>query len=202
MCNNKFFLIGAFFLLASFATGAQGFTSQPSGRGNYAFVAYASGGAGIFASKKGAPAYLQPEVSRMSPVTTLRILWHPDHLLRAGLESGYVTFYSYKLKDTAGNSGRISLNAVPVLLEWSMAVTKHFNIFAGSGAYLLNTKLDYFGKTTATKFSVGWMAAASYIFPLSTNTGLGVEAKWLYAAETSNGSVCLQLQYVWKFLKW
>ncbi len=83
-----------------------------------------------------------------------------------------------------------------------MSITKRLNIFAGSGAYILDTRLNYAGKTSSYKFSVGWMAAASYIQPLSQNTGLGAEAKWLYAAETSKGSLGLQLQFVWKFLKW
>lgn len=83
-----------------------------------------------------------------------------------------------------------------------MSLKKHFNIFAGSGLYFLNTKLDYEGKVSSKKVSVGWMAAASYIIPLGTQTGLGTEVKWLYAAETSNGSVCAQLQLVWRFLRW
>ena len=189
-------------LLAGLVQGQEVFTSQPARHGQYALVAYINGGAGYFISHEGAPAYLHPRVSRVRPVSTVRILWHPDHLLKTGLETGLVKFYSYKFTDSAGNKGKIQLQAVPILLVWSMSVTRHFNIFAGSGAYFLDTKLDYGTKSKATKFSVGWMAAASYIFPLSKNTGLGTEAKWLYAAETSKGSLCLQAQFVWKFLKW
>jgi hypothetical protein len=83
-----------------------------------------------------------------------------------------------------------------------MAVTKRLNLFAGSGVYFLRTNLDYRGKTTADKLSIGWMAAASYIYPLSANVGLGSELKWMNASETSNGIVSLQLQLVWKFLNW
>ncbi len=178
------------------------FTSRPTGRGDYSLVAYIGGGMGYYASRNGAPAYLQPSVQRWNPVGTLRILWHPDHLLKAGLETGYVTFYQYDLKDSAGKTGKIALNATPILLEWSMSLKKHFNIFAGSGLYFLNTRLNYEGKVSSNKLSVGWMAAASYIIPLGTQTGLGTEVKWLYAAETSNGSVCAQLQLVWRFLRW
>lgn len=203
MYNLKTILI----ILLSILTGMtcycqEEFTSLPSGRGQYALVAYISEGPGFFASRKGTPDYLHPAPSKINPVSTIRILWFPDHLLKAGLESGYMTFYSYGISDSAGNKGTIALDAVPLLLEWSMSVTRHFNIFAGPGAYILNTRLNYKGKSSAKKVSVGWMAAASYILPLSGNTGLGAEAKWLYAAETTNGSVCFQLQFVWKFLKW
>ncbi|HWJ28827.1 MAG TPA: hypothetical protein VNS32_19940 [Flavisolibacter sp.] len=201
--NKSIYILPMLIMLALRSYSQQNeFTSQPSGRGNYALVAYISGGPGRFISDDAAPSYLNPSLNQLNPVGTIRILWHPDHLLKAGLESGYVNFFSYNLTDSAGNKGKIALNAIPLLLEWSMSVTKRFNIFAGSGIYLLNTQLDYLGKTTSKKLSVGWMAAASYIFPLSKNTGLGTEAKWLYAAETSKGTICLQLQFVWKFLKW
>jgi hypothetical protein len=205
MYSRKHIFLLLFFLWTALTAGAQDslrFTSKPGKAGRYALVAYFNGGAGFFFSSRGAPAYLQPQLSRINPVGTVRILWHPDHLLKAGLESGYIKFYSYTLKDSAGNSGRVSLEAVPLLLVWSMSLTKRLNIFAGSGAYFLKTRLDYGGKSTAQKFSVGWMAAASYIFPISKHSGIGTEFKWLYAAETSDGNLCLQLQYVWKFAKW
>lgn len=195
------FIASFAFVLSSYGQDEE-FTSQPGKHGDYALVAYFSGGLGYFASNKGIPDYVKTDQGKINPVTTFRIMWHPDHLLKAGLETGYFSFYSYTLTDSAGNKGTVSLNAVPLLLVWSMSVTKHFNIFAGSGAYFLNTQLDYKGKTTSKKFSIGWMAAASYIYPLGKNTGLGLEGKWLYAAETSNGSLCAQLQFVWKFLKW
>ncbi|MDQ6609769.1 MAG: hypothetical protein M3Y85_08115 [Bacteroidota bacterium] len=195
-----FVAIGA--ALFSTAQKVEEFTSRPTGRGEYSLVLYASGGFGYYASNGGSPDYLRPVVARFNPVSTLRIMWHPDHLLKAGIETGYITFYSYKLKDSVGKEGKIALNATPILLEWSMSLKSRLNIFAGSGIYILNTKLDYAGRVNSNKLSVGWMAAASYIYPIGTQVGLGTEIKWLYAAETSNGSVCGQLQLVWRFLKW
>jgi hypothetical protein len=202
MSGNKYSFMLLLFLLPFAGRAQEQFTSQPAGRGDYSLVMYLNAGAGYFLSSAGRPDYLHPETKKFNPLATVRILWHPDHMLKVGLESGYVTFYSYRLRDDSGKEGTISLNAVPVLLVWSMSVTRHFNIFAGSGAYFMNTKLDYGTTTIARKFNVGWMAAASYIFPLGKNSGLGTEAKWLYAAETSRGVLCVQLQYVWKFIKW
>ncbi|RYZ21760.1 MAG: hypothetical protein EOO16_11735 [Chitinophagaceae bacterium] len=202
--RNRKPIFFSFFLLLTFAAQAQEpeFTSKPGRIGDHALVAYINGGAGFFFSGRGAPDYLRPALRRVNPVGTVRILWHPDHLLKVGLESGYIKFYEYGLKDSVGNNGKVSLEAVPLLLVWSMSLSKHVNIFAGSGGYFLKTNLDYMGKSTARKFSVGWMAAASYIWPIGKNAGLGTEFKWLYAAETSNGNLCLQVQYVWKFAKW
>lgn len=204
MQNNSIilFLFLAASSITSHAQKTEEFTSRPTGRGEYSLVLYASGGFGYYASGRGAPEYLRPTVSRWNPVGTVRIMWHPDHLLKAGLETGYITFYQYKLKDSTGKEGKVALNAIPILLEWSMSLKNRINIFAGSGLYILNTKLDYAGKVNSNKLSVGWMAAASYIYPIGKEVGLGTEIKWLYAAETSNGSVCAQLQLVWRFLKW
>ena len=202
MRNNKLILAVVLQLVVFAAFGQQEFTSRPIGRGRYSLVAYAGGGMGYYLSSAGAPGYLTPTLHRWNPAGTLRILWHPDHLLKAGWETGYVTFYSYDLKDSASRSGKIALNAIPVLLEFSMSLKNRFNIFAGSGVYFLRTRLNYEGAVSSNKLSVGWMAAASYIQPLGKRTGLGTEVKWFYAAETSNGTLYGQLQLVWRFLEW
>lgn len=202
MRNNKFILALLLQVIAVSAFAQQEFTSRPIGRGRYSLVAYAGGGAGYYLSNNGAPSYLKPTLHKWNSAATLRILWHPDHLLKAGWETGYVTFYSYDLKDSVNRSGKVALDAIPVLLEFSMSLKNRFNIFAGTGLYFLRTKLNYAGKVTSTKASVGWIAAASYIQPLGKKTGLGTEVKWLYAAETSNGTIYGQLQLVWRFLEW
>ena len=204
MSDNKilclFFIL--FFVSSVVHSQEEGFSSQPQKRNEYGWVAYISGGAGYYVSNRGAPDYLKPVVSNLGHLANIRIMWHPDHLLKVGLETGHMTFYSYTFKDSSGVSGKMKLQAIPVLIEWTMAVTKRLNLFAGSGVYFLRTNLDYQGRTTSPKLSIGWMAAGSYIHPLSANVGLGTEVKWMEAAETSNGIVSLQLQLVWKFLKW
>lgn len=171
-------------------------------RGQYSLVAYVGGGVGYYFSVAGVPAYLNPEVSKYSPVTTFRIMWHPDHLVRVGIETGRLRFLSYRFKDSLGNDGRIMVNAVPLLVEWSMAVKERLHLFAGSGVYFLTTKMNYAGEARSKKLSIGWMAAASYMQPLSKDLNLGMELKWMDAAETTDGSFVLQLQLVWRFLKW
>jgi hypothetical protein len=200
--SKKILLLAA--CLWSFCACAQpgGFTSEPVKRGAYSFVVYVSGGLGHYPAYSKDLAYLDPTIQNVNPVSTIRIMWHPDHLVKVGLETGYMTFLNYTLKDSAGQRGKVVLNATPLLVEWTMALTKRFNVFAGSGVYFLTTNLDYKGKTRSKKISVGWMAAASYIQPLSKNMGLGAEVKWLDAAESRDGTICLQLQWVWRFLQW
>ena len=202
MPNHKLILL---FICVMAATGSQAqdkeFTSMPT-RGEYALVLYVSGGVGHYPAFTGDLAYLRPNISNINPVSNVRIMWHPDHLIKLGIETGYLTFLSYTLEDSAGNKGKVQVNAVPLLVEWSMSLTKRFNLFAGSGVYFMNTRLDYQGKTSSKKLSIGWTAAASYIIPLSEDVGLGTELKWLDAAESRDGTITLQLQLVWKFLRW
>ena len=201
MWHLKLFLLFSFVSLQAFSQEEE-FSSQPQKRGEYGWVVYVSGGAGYYVSNRGTPNYLESKVSNLSHVSNIRIMWHPDHLLKVGLETGHMTFYSYTFKDSLGRSGKTKLYAIPVLIEWTMAVTKRLNLFAGSGVYFLRSTLDYQGRTVSPKLSIGWMAAGSYIHPLSATVGLGTEMKWMKAAETNNGIVSLQLQFVWKFLKW
>lgn len=190
-------------LLSREAAAQEEFTSSTRKKGDYSLVLYTSGGLGYYyQQKQSVPGFASPNLHNLHRVGTVRVMWHPDHLLKLGLETGYLTFFRYSFRDSVGNSGKVALTAVPVLVEWSMSVSKRLNLFAGSGFYMLKTRMDYKGKTVSPKLSIGWMAAGSYIQPLSENTGLGLEAKWLDAAETSDGTVVLQLQLVWKFFKW
>lgn len=200
--RKNFHFLFLFLLLLLKGYGQEEFSSQPTKRAQYAWVATFSGGPGYYVSNKGAPPYLSRKISNLSHVTTFRIMWFPDHLLHVGLETGHLTFYTYSFRDSVNTEGVVKLKAIPVLIEWNMAVTKRLNLFVGSGVYFLRTNLDYRGKTTSKKLSIGWMAAGSYIVPLSANLGLGTELKWMNAAETSNGIISLQLQLVWKFLNW
>lgn len=181
----------------------EAFTSSPNKRGTHSLVLYVSGGLGYYyIQKDGLPTHLSTTPQHLHRVGTVRVMWHPDHLLKLGVETGYLTFYRYTFRDSTGTSGKVALTAIPLLIEWSMSLSKRLNVFAGSGLYMLNTRLNYKGKTVAPKLSIGWMAAGSYIQPLSENTGLGAELKWLDAAESSDGSIVFQLQLIWKFFKW
>ncbi len=207
MLGNKIKHITATYFLLSMATvgfaqtkssGGEFLPEKREGHG-YALVAYISGGLGYYASGGGTTTFLKTDVTKLNPLATVRVMWHPDHLLRLGAETGYITFYTYTLKDTVG---KVALNAIPFLVEWSMPITKRFNAFVGTGVYFLNSKLRYDGKASSTKASLGWVAAVSYTVPLSKTLGIASELKYMDASETTNAVACVQVQLVWKFFKW
>ena len=165
------------------------------------FVLYVGGGlAGYTTTINPTAGILQGDVSKISPVGTFRIMWHPGYRLRLGIETGYTNFYSYKVKN--GNvSGKVSLDAIPLLIVWSMPVVKRVSIFAGIGSYWLTTRLNYDGQVKSKTFSLGSNIALSYTQPLSKTLGLAAEAKWMNAFETKDNLLSLQVLLVWQIFK-
>ncbi len=146
------------------------------------------------------PTGLPGSISRMSDAATIRLMWYPNYRLRLGIESGFTQFYSYNVKN--GNiKGKVSLDAIPLLVIWSMQLTKRVNLFAGFGSYLLTTHLHYQGETNSSVIVLGSNVALSYTLPLSTRMGIAAEAKWMNAFETRDAAISLQVQAIWKFIK-
>ena len=165
------------------------------------FVLYVGGGLGGYTTTINPTAgILQGNVSKISPVGTFRIMWHPGYRLHLGIETGYTNFYSYHVKN--GNvSGKVSLDAIPLLIVWSMPVVKRVSIFAGIGSYWLTTRLNYDGQVKSKTFSLGSNIALSYTQPLSKTLGLAAEAKWMNAFETKDNLLSLQVLLVWQIFK-
>ena len=165
------------------------------------FVLYVGGGlAGYTTTINPTAGILQGNVSKISPAGTFRIMWHPGYRLHLGIETGYTNFYSYHVKN--GNvSGKVSLDAIPLLIVWSMPVVKRVSIFAGIGSYWLTTRLNYDGQVKSKTFSLGSNIALSYTQPLSKTLGLAAEAKWMNAFETKDNLLSLQVLLVWQIFK-
>jgi len=126
-------------------------------------------------------------------------MWHPDHLIRLGLETGWTKFYSYEFGSQG--EGEMYLSGVPLIVVWSMNVL-NIDFFAGAGYYHLNSNIDYKGTINGTTWSLGWMTAGSYTHKLSDNLGVAGELKWMNAVESQDAVITLQVQLVWKFFEW
>ena len=183
-------------VLASAAAGQ----TETSEAGPYSLVAYVGGGLAYYPITPGSPPPgVSSDLTRVGGSSTLRVMWHPDHLVRLGLETGWTMFYSYSLQGAP--PGELHLSAVPLLWVASMEVLG-VNLFVGTGYYLLNSNLDYQGTVNVKTWSLGWMLAASYVHPISENMGVAGELKWINASEHEDASLTFQVQLVWKFLEW
>jgi hypothetical protein len=146
------------------------------------------------------PIELPGSIKRTSVSGTVRLMWYPNYRLRLGIESGFINFYSYRIKN-ADVPGKVNLDAIPLLVVWSMQIVRRVNVYAGFGTYFLTTKLDYKGKVESKAFVLGSNIALSYTQPISKNFGIAAEAKWMNSFETKDYAVGLQVQMVWKFVQ-
>src|SRR5258705_2907692 len=165
MQNSKicFVLIAGIFFFGTINANAQADSLQ---RGNYSLIIYAGGGISHYSSQTGIPTYFETASQQEGGAATLRLLWHPDHRLRAAAESGRITFYSYELENTT-LPGKLPLTAIPLLAEFSMPIMKGFFVYSGAGIYFLTSKLDYAGTVESKDRALGWMAAISYNHQIS-----------------------------------
>ncbi len=189
-------------LIASGVTAQDSTQVNVQQKGKYAFILYAGGGWFYYSGAVGSPALgSTTSIVHSHPIGTMRIMWHPDHRLRVGLETGYTNFYTYTAKEN-NTVGKVNLTAIPVLLVWSMALTTRLNIFAGAGVYLLTTNLDYKGTVASKSVSQGLNISVNYVQPLSRKLGLAAEIKWTDAAQTRDYGWSGQLLLVWKMHEW
>jgi hypothetical protein len=169
-------------------------------KGPYSLVVDAGGGISFYTAAIGTPAGFHTSINRIHPIGSLRIMWHPDHLLQIGVETGLTDFYTYKVQD--GRSGNLIENAVPLLLIFSVPVTRRIHVYAGSGVYLITSKLNYNGKVNSSDYSLGWMVSGSYEYPLTNTLGIAGGMEWLNAFVTQDASLTIQIHLRWKFYSW
>ena len=166
----------------------------------YALNISLGGGVSVYTGLAGAPPDLPVRVNTFYGNGSFRIMWHPDHLLRMGLETGLAEFYAYHIQGTP--AGGVSVKGIPMLLVFSMPLANRISLFAGSGAYLIISQLDYQGYRKASSLNLGWMLAGSYQYPIGKKLGLAAELKWLNEYATKDALITLQIQLRWKFLQW
>ncbi len=211
MCNINKLVIAVFFSALLFngelfaqdiAKAKDSLEVNVQQKGKYAFILYGGGGWFNYIGSIGAPGIANnTSVTRSRPTSTFRIMWHPDHRLRVGIESGYTNFYTYTVKE-GNTSGKVNLTGVPILLVWSMAITKRVNVFAGIGYYLLTTDLNYNGSVKSSTFSLGTNVSVNYVHPITPKLGVGAELKWTGASQTKDYGISAQVLLAWKFLEW
>jgi hypothetical protein len=140
-------------------------------------------------------------------VTSFRIMWEPEHLLRIGLESGYNSLYTYGESGIETEFGttdaKSSLSSIPILFVISMQITPTINILTGLGPSILKTSFDAFGlETQSSQISTSYIVATSYNQPLSKKLSLGAEFRWYHVQKIEDGTLSLQLTVGYKILAW
>ncbi|GAB3891455.1 hypothetical protein GCM10028825_29770 [Spirosoma agri] len=138
-------------------------------------------------------------------------MWYPDHRLRVGVETGWTTMYSYK-GQLADERAHVYVSTVPILLVFSMPLAwvkgfernlvRRMALTVGTGAYINHSRLDYVGTVQSNTISPGWMAAASYTYPIGRRFRVAGELKWFDAVAVENAAFTAELQLVWRAYSW
>ncbi|MFH1194221.1 MAG: outer membrane beta-barrel protein [bacterium] len=138
---------------------------------------------------------------------TAKFMWQPEHLLRVGIESGYLSLYSLNKKNFESDYGtadvKISLAAIPIILVFSMELFEDFEVSSGVGVYLLLSDTDFYNnKVSSTVFSNGYYSALSYYFPMNDDISLGGELKYYYMSKIEDSNLTLQFLFKYNLLRY
>lgn len=202
MYSNKILMCLLLLFCFNISMAQKKVKKEPLPKRKPSFVLQAGGGASLYSGSVNMSSVAYPgSLNKWSPAATVRLMWYPRYRLRLGLETGFTNFYRYRVKDTSGQ-GQVNLQAIPVLVVWSMQVLPGLNIYAGFGSYRLNTHLTYKGTVNSSDWVLGSNIAVSYTLPLSKRIGVAAEAKWMNAFETKDAALSLQLHMVWKVFQW
>ena len=139
--------------------------------------------------------------------STLKIMWQPEHLLRVGIESGYLSFYSYEetgFKSEYGTTDvKSSLSAIPIILIFSMELFDNLEVSSGVGVYFLFSKINSFeNEVTSSVFSNGYYGGLAYFHPLNRDFSIGGELKYYYLSKIEDADLTIQLVLKYNFLEY
>ncbi|NOY05281.1 MAG: hypothetical protein GXO82_01390 [Chlorobi bacterium] len=138
---------------------------------------------------------------------TAKIMWQPEHLLRVGVESGYLPLYTLERKNFRSKSGTtdvtLSLDAVPVMLVFAMELYPGFEVSAGIGGMMLYSSMESFdNKVVSSSWSNGMAFALTWLTPIDENIQVGGEVKWYNVAKIEDSAVAVQVALKYNLLSY
>ncbi len=149
-------------------------------------------------------------------VFTFRFMWEPEHLLRLGIESGYLPlfyletkFYDIVLPDSVGElslydtEAELSLNSVPIMAVFAMEVVENFEVFGGVGGFILISEVASFDNyVLSTSWSNAYELGFSYLYPLNKKLKLGGEVKSYYITKLENYDLVFHVALKYTFFSY
>jgi hypothetical protein len=142
---------------------------------------------------------------------SLRLIWHPEHLLSVGIETGYQKLYSINPKIDVPEFGtydvKASMFAVPIFIVFTMRAfpesIPNLNILFAPGIFiLLNSGEAFNEEIQSSQISNGFTSGVSYLQPISEIFAIGGEIKYSQIAKIQDSDISIQLMLSYKFLRW
>jgi len=140
-------------------------------------------------------------------VFTFRFMWEPEHLLRLGIESGYLPLFYLETKfyDTVfgDTEAELSLNSVPIMAVFAMEVVENFEVFGGVGGFILISEVTSFDNyVLSTSWSNAYELGFSYLYPLNKKLKLGGEVKSYYITKLENYDLVFHVALKYTFFSY
>lgn len=147
------------------------------------------------------------DINRFGFSGTFRIKWHPEHLLRLSLETGYTQLYNVEKEsiqtEYGTTNGYAKLSTVPLVVCFSMDFFNLVDLGVGLGMYFLNSETETFGnKVIGTQISTGYSATLTYVFSISENFSTGFDLKYFYISRLENSFISLQILFSYNLFEW
>ena len=137
----------------------------------------------------------------------IRVMWHPEHELRGGLEFGYTSVYSVEENNIETIYGTTDLNtnvyAYPLMLVFSMSIIKNWEVNVGTGFGFSVVKNESFGENSfSNDVASTSMISTGYYFPLGQDTRLGGEFRFIALPKYDDYLITFSLSFAYKFLEY
>jgi hypothetical protein len=137
--------------------------------------------------------------------SSVTIYWHPEHLLEAGIETGFHYLYSYKEKGKLTEFGLTdafsSYFSVPLILVFRMRFFDNFRLQAGSGiSWFFNQGEAFQQEFSSQLISIVDFIGISYNYPIDEKIFVGGSFKYTYIFRGEESYLTLQLNAAYKIL--
>lgn len=121
---------------------------------------------------------------------SLKFFWEPEHRLSLGLETGWYRLYAIK----GEGGGKITMTAIPLLLNIRMRIVSHLYLGTGAGLAILRNDIKGIDKDLSNKVLSlsNYQFSATYLYPLSDRWYIGGEAKTYLFGKASDWIYTLQ----------
>lgn len=126
--------------------------------------------------------YDKPPTAQSTTTTYLgntlggRIVWHPNHLLAVGVQSGFVFFSTDDLVINGIESGRAGLAAIPIQMVLTMS-SNGFEFGVGLGMYQLQSiwRMQGIQRAASSDYEYGVNPWLGYEFAMADRLSIGPE---------------------------
>lgn len=119
--------------------------------------------------------------------SSVKFMWEPEYRLSLGIETGHYKVYEVQLSDHK-QINTASLSIIPILFKVQMRVFKRFYASVATGVSIHHSLVNTFGNESDNKamaFS-NLQFSAGYLYPITKQFGLGLEAKFLSENKTED----------------